>query len=322
MWLVSGIIVPPSRLVRRWRRLWSTAEAGTIRTMTSSSKRSLRPTTTTTGITPFSMRPVNTLVSPSPDLLTKTSYFAPKCLALVSRHNYPEVLRNILCVIYTVYVESLVGFGGEKIKIEQLVGNLLGSVRVPAEGQNHAYFSLGASDKILIQPPISSTVPNTGERVAHLFLQLGIKNVIRLLMAALTEHKILFFSRSFSRLTDSCMALIALMFPLKYSHVFIPILPSSLIEVLATPTPFIIGLHSLYKKEVSLELHDVIFVDLDGGAINLPENFQISMANEELLEKLCFELSLVLKPDLEEADMAFFSGKKELSTFNLYQIQS
>ena len=33
----------------------------------------------------------------------ETIMFAPKCIALVSRHNYPEVLRNVLCVIYTVY---------------------------------------------------------------------------------------------------------------------------------------------------------------------------------------------------------------------------
>ena len=53
------------------------------------------------------------------------------------------------------------------------------------------------------------------------------------------------------------------MFPMRYSHVFIPILPSSLIEVLSTPTPFIIGLHSSYKAETS-DLLDVITVDLDG----------------------------------------------------------
>ena len=67
--------------------------------------------------------------------------------------------------------------------------------------QTHSYFSLGASDKIMLQPPLNPGIPLTGERVAYLFLQLGIRNVVELLMACLTEHKILFFSRSFSRLT-------------------------------------------------------------------------------------------------------------------------
>ena len=67
------------------------------------------------------------------------------------RHNYPEVLRNVLCVIYTAYADSMLGIGSEMIKIENLVGHLLGSVRVPAEGQSHTYFSLGGTDKILLQ---------------------------------------------------------------------------------------------------------------------------------------------------------------------------
>lgn len=37
-----------------------------------------------------------------------------------------------------------------------------------------------------------------------------------LFCAALTEHKILFLSSSYQRLTDACRALLALMFPLKY----------------------------------------------------------------------------------------------------------
>ena len=55
--------------------------------------------------------------------------FAPKCLVLLSRYDYPEVLRNCLCVIYTVYSECLVGVGGEKLKLENLIGHLLGHVK-------------------------------------------------------------------------------------------------------------------------------------------------------------------------------------------------
>ena len=54
--------------------------------------------------------------------------FAPKCLVLISRHDFPEVFRNCLGVIYTVYSECLVGAGGERIKLETMVGNLLGKL--------------------------------------------------------------------------------------------------------------------------------------------------------------------------------------------------
>lgn len=44
----------------------------------------------------------------------------------------------------------------------------------------------------------------------------GIVNVLYLFCAALTEHKILFLSSSYQRLTDACRGLLAIMFPLKY----------------------------------------------------------------------------------------------------------
>lgn len=45
---------------------------------------------------------------------------------------------------------------------------------------------------------------------------LGIHNVVTLFCAAMTEHKILFHSSSYSRLTDACHAVTALMYPFKY----------------------------------------------------------------------------------------------------------
>lgn len=129
----------------------------------------------------------------------------------------------------------------------------------------------------------------------------GIVNVLYLFCAALTEHKILFLSSSYQRLTDACRGLLAIMFPLKYrclstsqcqrctirtlsgcsdllqgtfglslyankvkmitvirpnlflfvpfSFTYVPILPGKLLEVLSTPTPFIIGVNSFFRSE-------------------------------------------------------------------------
>lgn len=44
----------------------------------------------------------------------------------------------------------------------------------------------------------------------------GIQNVLTLFCAALTDHKILFHSQSYSRLTDACQAINILQYPLKY----------------------------------------------------------------------------------------------------------
>ncbi|KAK2535745.1 Sbf2 [Columba guinea] len=238
-------------------------------------------------------------------LIPPAEVFAPKSLVLVSRLDYPEIFRACLGLIYTVYVDSL------NVSLETLIANLC-SCLVPASGGSQKLFSLGAGDRQLIQTPLHDSLPVTGTSVALLFQQLGIQNVLSLFCAVLTENKVLFHSASFQRLSDACRALESLMFPLKYSYPYIPILPAQLLEVLSSPTPFIIGIHSVFRNDIH-ELLDVIIADLDGGTIKIPECIHLSQLPEPLLHQTQMALSLVLHPDLETADYAFPPPRTALS---------
>ncbi|XP_041131428.1 myotubularin-related protein 13-like isoform X1 [Polyodon spathula] len=230
-------------------------------------------------------------------LIQPAQVFAPKSLVLVSRLHFPDIFRACLGLIYTVYIDSL------HFPLEGLIANLF-TCLVPVAGGSQKMFSLGAGDRQLIQTPLNSSLPVTHTSVALLFQQLGIQNVLSLFCAVLTEHKVLFHSTSYQRLGDACRALEALMFPLKYSYPYIPILPAQLLEVLSTPTPFIIGVHSMFQSEIQ-ELLDVIIADLDGGTIKIPECIHLSHIPEPLLQQTQAALSMVLHPDLEVADHAF-----------------
>uniref|UniRef100_A0A8D0TVL6 SET binding factor 2 n=1 Tax=Sus scrofa TaxID=9823 RepID=A0A8D0TVL6_PIG len=214
-------------------------------------------------------------------------------------------MQACLGLIYTVYVDSL------NVSLESLIANLCACL-VPAAGGSQKLFSLGAGDRQLIQTPLHDSLPVTGTSVALLFQQLGIQNVLSLFCAVLTENKVLFHSASFQRLSDACRALESLMFPLKYSYPYIPILPAQLLEVLSSPTPFIIGVHSIFKTDVH-ELLDVIIADLDGGTIKVPECIHLSSLPEPLLHQTQAALSLILHPDLEVADHAFPPPRTALS---------
>uniref|UniRef100_A0A8C5BZN3 SET binding factor 2 n=2 Tax=Gadus morhua TaxID=8049 RepID=A0A8C5BZN3_GADMO len=217
--------------------------------------------------------------------------FAPKSLILVSRLDFPEIFR--LCCI---------------------------SLSKPCFPRcvlvKQKLFSLGAGDRQLIQTPLNDSLPVTSKSVALLFQQLGIQNVLSLFCAVLTEHKVLFHSTSYQRLGEASRALEALMFPLKYSYPYIPILPSRLLEVLSSPTPFIIGVHSMFQTEIQ-DLLDVIIADLDGGTIKIPECIHLSLLPEPLLTQTQTALSLVLHPDLEIADNAFPPPRTALSNLKL-----
>ncbi|MEJ1271362.1 myotubularin-related protein 5 isoform X2 [Cricetulus griseus] len=223
--------------------------------------------------------------------------FAPKTLVLVSRLDHTEVFRNSLGLIYAIHVEGL------NVCLENVIGNLL-TCTVPLAGGSQRTISLGAGDRQVIQTPLVDSLPVSRCSVALLFRQLGITNVLSLFCAALTEHKVLFLSRSYQRLADACRGLLALLFPLRYSFTYVPILPAQLLEVLSTPTPFIIGVNAAFQAETQ-ELLDVIVADLDGGTVTVPECVHIPPLPEPLQSQTHNVLSMVLDPELELADLAF-----------------
>uniref|UniRef100_A0A673KCF4 Myotubularin-related protein 5-like n=1 Tax=Sinocyclocheilus rhinocerous TaxID=307959 RepID=A0A673KCF4_9TELE len=255
----------------------------------------------------------------SPDVLQPAQLYAPKSLVLVSRLDHTEVFRNCLSLIYTVHVDGLT------VPMETVIGNLLTCI-IPIAGgsqpgqddreESSRTITLGAGDRQVIQMPINDSLPVSGCSVAQLFRQLGIVNVLCLFCAALTEHKILFLSSSYQRLTDACRALLAIMFPLKYSFTYVPILPGKLLEVLSTPTPFIIGVNSHFRSETQ-ELLDVIIADLDGGTVTIPECVHISLLPEPLLHHTQTVISMVLDPELEVADHAFPPSSVQLATLKI-----
>ncbi|CAH2055651.1 unnamed protein product, partial [Iphiclides podalirius] len=224
--------------------------------------------------------------------------YAPKCLVIVSRQDYIDTFRNCLGIIYTVWVENL------GVPLETLVGNLVGCVLVPPAGGPQVRFSIGAGDRQAIQPPAAPPMPVTHTAVHMLLRLLGIHNSVTLWCAVMSEHKVLLVSLAAARLSAACRALAALMFPFRYAHVYIPLLPAGLAEVLATPTPFLIGVHSSLKEEVT-ELLDVIVADLDVGSLHIPASVNIPRPEGRLLASLQEALALVLQPELRSADSAF-----------------
>uniref|UniRef100_A0A8C4Q6W6 SET binding factor 1 n=1 Tax=Eptatretus burgeri TaxID=7764 RepID=A0A8C4Q6W6_EPTBU len=231
-----------------------------------------------------------------PDLILPAETFAPKSLVLVSRFDFTEIFRNCLRLLYAAYVDH------SRVPLETMIGKLLSAV-IPVFGGVQK-LSLGFEDRQFVQAPLCTSLPISGCSVALLFHQLGIRNVIMVMCAVLTDQKILLHSSSYQRLSEACRAIMALLFPLKYSYPYIPILPSKLLEVLSTPTPFVIGIHSMFCVDLQ-ELLDAIVVDLDGGTVSVPECVHLSMLPEPIMKQTRSILSVVIHPDLEVADHAF-----------------
>lgn len=147
--------------------------------------------------------------------ISPAKVYVAKSLVLISRLEYIDLFRACLSLVYGVYVDKRHNCDNQLL--ETVVANLL-AAQVHAPGTALASsFSLGADDRHLVQATASLQVPATGSAVCRLFRQIGVADVVKLVCAIMADFKVLFFSRSYTKLYDACRALEALLFPLKYT---------------------------------------------------------------------------------------------------------
>jgi hypothetical protein len=88
------------------------------------------------------------------------------------------------------------------------------------------------------------------------------------------EHKVALKSKYKGLLSHCSFALVNLLYPLSWLHVFIPILPESLKTVTEAPCPFLIGVEDSIMKLLDYLPPEVIEVNLDTNKVDNP-SFEI-----------------------------------------------
>ena len=78
----------------------------------------------------------------------------------------------------------------------------------------------------------------------------------------------------YQRLMTVAETITALMFPFQWQHVYVPILPASLLHFLDAPVPYLMGLHSnglddRSKLELPQEVREVWSLSADAPGLNL-----------------------------------------------------
>lgn len=97
-----------------------------------------------------------------------------------------------------------------------------------------------------------------------MFQQIGVEKALRVVAWLMTEQKVVVMSSQYNMLTLTTETLCQLLFPLRWQHVYIPVLPLDLLDFTQAPTPFLVGVHSDCKGALLSSPHDdVCIVDLD-----------------------------------------------------------
>ena len=172
--------------------------------------------------------------------ILKRTWWIPRCLCLISQWQFAYAFKQVLCQLYLMSLETL------PLPIERYICNFIDDVPAPPVGRVDITYYLGSSTICFRCPPLNQ--PNTwsGLPLNPLFECLSTSNILLLFSAIVAERQIIYISSQYSLLTYCIEAMNSFIYPLKWSHVYIPILPVSLIGVLGAPVPFQVGIHSSF----------------------------------------------------------------------------
>nr|XP_046248286.1 DENN domain-containing protein 1B isoform X2 [Scatophagus argus] len=127
----------------------------------------------------------------------------------------------------------------------------------------HSYF---------IAPDINGlpTIPES-RNLTEYFVAVDVNNMLQLYASMLHERRIIITSSKLSTLTACVHGAAALLFPMYWQHIFIPVLPPHLLDYCCAPMPYFVGVHlSLLERVRSRSLEDVVILNVDTNTLESP----------------------------------------------------
>ncbi|XP_036990984.2 DENN domain-containing protein 2C [Artibeus jamaicensis] len=96
-----------------------------------------------------------------------------------------------------------------------------------------------------------------------LFRCLSVCHLVRVCASLLLERRVIFVANSLSTLSKCGHAVVATLYPFTWQHTYIPVLPASMIDIVCSPTPFLIGILACSLPQLrDLPIEEVLIVDL------------------------------------------------------------
>uniref|UniRef100_A0A673A9L5 DENN/MADD domain containing 4B n=1 Tax=Sphaeramia orbicularis TaxID=375764 RepID=A0A673A9L5_9TELE len=241
--------------------------------------------------------------------ITNRSLQVKKSICVLSHWPFFTVFQKFLTFIYRYSIS-----GPHVLPLEKHISSFMHNVPFPSPQRPRILVQLSPYDNLLLCQPVSSPLPLSGASFLKLLQNLGPENACTLLLAVLTEHKLLLHSLRPDVLTSVSEALVSMSFPLRWLCPYIPLCPLQMADVLLAPMPFIVGVHSSY-----FDLYDppadVVCVDLDTNTIfqsddkkplswrSLPRKHSKTLFNT--LTNLYKTLEKICTPGQEEATLEF-----------------
>lgn len=174
------------------------------------------------------------------------------CICMITQYCHFDVFEDILKVIRSLLLHSVAS-------VEHFLETL---------SKNPQSISTISSLNALIYNPITRDAHI--KEMTHMALSLiPVSKLGRLIIALLTDTPVVIISSDLSKFSKFCYSFTSLIHPLEWHHLFLPILPSSYLESIQTPAPFIVGLHKLQlEKAMSGDVEGHVMIDIDSSEVS------------------------------------------------------
>ncbi|XP_073477962.1 DENN domain-containing protein 5B isoform X3 [Aquarana catesbeiana] len=203
--------------------------------------------------------------------INRDTLYVSKCICLITPLPFMQPCKKFLTQLY----KAVTSPQPPPLPLESYIHNILYEVPLPPPGRSLKFY--GVYEPIVCQRPGPNELPLSDYPLRETFELLGLENLVQLFTCVLLEMQILLYSQDYQRLMTVAEGITSLLFPFQWQHVYVPILPASLLHFLDAPVPYLMGLQSKEGTDrTKLELPqeaNLCFVDIDNHFIELPEEF-------------------------------------------------
>ncbi|XP_022067854.2 DENN domain-containing protein 1A isoform X1 [Acanthochromis polyacanthus] len=237
-----------------------------------------------------------------------------RCYCILSYLPWFEVFYKLLNVLADYAVK------GQESKWQELLVSLH-SLTIPEPGVPlhlgvHSFFTV----------PDTRELPSIPENrnLTEYFVAVDVNNMLHLYASMLYERRILICCSKLSTLTACVHGSAAMLYPMHWQHVYIPVLPQHLLDYCCAPMPYLIGVHSsLMEKVRGMALDDVVVLNIDTNTLETPYDDLQSLPND-VVSSLKSRLKKVSTTTGDGVARAFLKSQATLfgSYRNALQIES
>ncbi|XP_059137194.1 DENN domain-containing protein 1B isoform X2 [Peromyscus eremicus] len=185
------------------------------------------------------------------------------CLCILSYLPWFEVYYKLLNTLADYLAKELEDDLNETLK--SLYNHPVPKANTPVNLSVHSCF---------IAPDITGlpTIPES-RNLTEYFVAVDVNNMLRLYASMLHERRIIITSSKLSTLTACLHGSAALLYPMYWQHIYIPVLPPHLLDYCCAPMPYLIGIHSsLIERVKNKSLEDVVVLNVDTNTLESPFN--------------------------------------------------